>query len=492
MDFLSRARLRTIPTLVGASLLAASMSAQVAAEEPVADEAAAGQLVPPTVTSTLRNQLGFAFPEAPAVPDGPADEALAATIDGLFATLMEGEGLDAEALERIAESGDPRAAWILVDIWRFLPPGLEADVSRAGFSVLTETPLQDDPVAYRSPLQSATDHLIAWDLPALPDYERWKGQLYALIDPRWGAFFTDEDSEVDWRLVTWGGVYMDDRALGHRGPCRYGCIPALDDPEVTDADGGDWYPDERLVFGVTVNDESRAYPKHIMEVHEMVNDELGGRRLAIPYCTLCGSAQAYFTDDVAGAEAMPLLRTSGLLSRSNKVMFDLETFSVFDTFTGEALSGPLREAGVELVQASVVTSTWGEWKAAHPETTIVAQDSGYGITYDLDPLGGRDDDGPIFPVGDVDERLPTQEKVLGVFADDGTPLAFPVAEARTELDAGRPVSALGIEVVSDASGVRATREDGTEITAHEAFWFAWSQFHPDTLVWRAGPVPEEG
>ena len=241
---------------------------------------------------------------------------------------------------------------------------------------------------------------------------------------------------------------------------------------------------DRLVFGVTVNGESRAYPRHIMEVHEMVNDELGGRRLAIPYCTLCGSAQAYFTDDVSGADEMPVLRTSGLLSRSNKVMFDLPTFSVFDTFSGEALSGPLRDAGVQLAQTSVVTSTWGDWKAAHPDTTIIAEDGGIGASYPLDPLRGRDDDGAIFPIGDVDPRLPAQEKVLGVVTDAGEALAFPVAAARAELDAGRPVSALGVTLVTDASGVRAIRMDGSEVVGHEAFWFAWSQVNPETLLWR--------
>ena len=62
-------------------------------------------------------------------------------------------------------------------------------------------------------------------------------------------------------------------------PCLDGCIPALDDPGVTDAAGGSWYPDDALVFGVVVGGEARAYPKNIMEVHEMVNDTLGGRRI---------------------------------------------------------------------------------------------------------------------------------------------------------------------------------------------------------------------
>jgi hypothetical protein len=452
-----------------------------AADVPAPADETAAQVIPPTVTSSVRNQLGFAFPEAPAVPTGPADETLVVTLHALFDSLRD--GVDTSALLEIAKSEDPRAAWLLSDLVRFFGPGAVRDISLASFERLTGATLSDDPVAFRSPWQSMTDHLIAWDLPALPDYSDWKGQLFTLVDPRWQPFFDDHDSEIDWRLVTWGGVLMDDRPFASAAPCERGCIPALDDPVVTDATGGAWYPNERLVFGITIDAQSRAYPKHIMEVHEMVNDRLGGRRLAIPYCTLCGSAQAYFTDDVAGADEMPVLRTSGLLTRSNKVMFDLRTSSVFDTFTGEALSGPLREAGVELEQTSVVTSTWGDWKAAHPDTTIVAEDGGIGIDYDLDPLGGRDDNGAIFPIGDVDERLPTQDKVLGVINDDGQAIAFPVAAARAELEAGSDVGALGVAVVPEASGLRATREDGSEIVSHEAFWFAWSQFYPDTVVW---------
>jgi hypothetical protein len=471
-------------SLTSALLLSTIGVASAQSSEAPAPEEADAQIVPPTDKIVLRNQFGFAFPAAPAVPEGPADAELLAAIDGLWVTLTS--GIDLAAIQRIADSGDARVAWLLADLLRFLGPGGVRDLTVAAWEQLTGTTLADDPVAARSAWRSVTDHLMAWDLPALPGYADWKGQLFTLIDPRWQTFFDDAEADIDWRIVSWGGVLMDDRPFGDPDPCPRGCIPALDDPAVTDAAGGDWYPDDRLVFGITVEGEARAYPKNLMEVHEMVNDELGGRRLGIPYCTLCGSAQAYFTDAVPEGVEMPVLRTSGLLSRSNKVMYDLLTGSVFDTFTGSAVSGPLREAGVELEQTSVVTSTWGEWKAAHPETTIIARDGGIGRSYALDPLGGRDDDGAIFPIGDVDERLPAQEKVLGVIADDGTPVAFRVSAARAALDAGQPVEALGIVLVPDASGVRATREDGGDIAGHEAFWFAWSQFHPETLLWTSG------
>jgi len=202
----------------------------------------------------------------------------------------------------------------------------------------------------------------------------------------------------------------------------------------------------------------------------------------MPYCTLCGSAQAFLTDSVPDGIDTLVLRTSGLLARSNKVMYDLNTRSMFDTFLGKALTGPLGTAGFVLEPIPVVTTTWGEWKASHPETTIVAQDGGLGRSYSDDPLRGRDDNGPIFPVGDVDPRLPVQEPILGVVSPTGEPIAFPVAQARDALEAGDEVALGGVNVVLDGGGLRAQSGDG-ELASHQAFWFAWSQFQPETLLW---------
>lgn len=172
-----------------------------------------------------------------------------------------------------------------------------------------------------------------------------KRPLFLLVKPRWSPFFSDEDAAIDWRWVSWGGVFIDDRPLGDGGFCGRGRIPALDDPALTDAAGGDWYSDGYVVFGVVVNGEAVAFPKNTMEIHELVNITIGGRRWGIPYCTLCGSAQAYFLDANPAWNEPIVLRTSGLLSRSNKVMYNLNTRSVIDTFTGVALSGPLQSLG---------------------------------------------------------------------------------------------------------------------------------------------------
>ncbi|MGQ0574797.1 MAG: DUF3179 domain-containing (seleno)protein [Pseudonocardia sp.] len=441
--------------------------------------ALAGCAAPPATSGSP--PAGYAFPPAPAAPSGPLAPAAADGFARIVAELPSGT-LSTTDLDVLAAAGDSRAAWLVADLMRLLGGGAQDEQLVAAFRLLTGVDPAPDPTFADSPWQSVTNHLIAWDLPAAPGYREQKGSLFGLVEPRWAPFFADADAAIDWRQVSWGGVFIDDRALGDRNPCPQGCIPALDDPPFTDAATGSWYPDARPVFGVVLDGQAIALPRNIMEVHEMVNLTLAGRRLGIPYCTLCGSAQAYLTDAVPAGVEVPVLRTSGLLSRSNKVMYDLRTRSVFDTFTGRALSGPLQDAAVTLPQVTVEVSTWGRWKQAHPDTRILAEDGGLGRSYPLDPLRGRDDDGPIFPIGDADPRLPVQAKVLGVINPDGRAVAFSVVDAQAALAANRPVGAAGVEVFSDGAGLRA-RAGGAEVAAHEAFWFAWSQFHPDTTLW---------
>lgn len=457
-------------------LAAACSSAGHEAGEPRLDlvpaDEARSTTVPPVWTERE-------VPPTPEVGEAADDPEVAAAAERLVEGLSG--GLDTDDLSVIAGGGDPRYAWVVSDLLRFAQSGDDVDRLREAALELTDVELGDD-----FPWGELTDHLIAWDLPAPRDYRELKSDVFTALDPRWAFIFEDADSEIDYRWLSWGGVLIDDRPLGDTQPCPQGCIPAIDDPAVTSAEDGVWYPDEAIVFGVSLGGEHRAYPKHIMEVHEMTNDSLGGRRFAMPYCTLCGSAQLWFTDELPDGVEMPVLRTSGLLSRSNKVMYDLVTDSVFDTFTGRALSGPLRQAGLSLDQGTVITTTWGEWRSAHPDTTIIAEDGGLGRSYPLDPLGGRDDAGPIFPIGPLDDRLTVHAPVIGVI----TPSGAAVALDRSALDAESgdslviEISGETLEVQRDGGGTRVLDAEGAELAAHQAFWFAWSQFHPGTELWR--------
>jgi hypothetical protein len=416
---------------------------------------------------------GYQFPPPPPLADSSPEVERAAEL------LVESAAreLDLAALAVVAGSGDPRWGWLISDLLRFLQLGRPAQELVEAFEALTGVDPTTDPSFPESPWRSITDHLLAWDLPAPPRYQELKSSLFLLVEPKWEPFFADTDAATDWRLLSWGGVFIDDRPAGDTGFCERGCIPALDDPGLVTAAEGDWYPNASIIFGVVVGGEAVAFPKNMMEVHEMVNITIGGRRLGIPYCTLCGSAQAYFTDELSEPV---VLRTSGLLSRSNKVMYDLTTFSAFDTFNGTAWSGPLQ--GEQLSQTTVVASRWGEWKEAHPQTRIVAQDGGIGRVYPEDPLEGRDAAGPIFPVGPVDPRLPVQAQVVGVTTAQG-PVAFPVDSIRTVIETEGELHFAGVVVTADGGGFRVFDEAGDELPSHQAFWFAWSQFNPGTAVW---------
>lgn len=419
------------------------------------------------------------FPPAPEVPGGPLEPGLAVLVDELLEAAAAGP-VRGEILEGIADAGDARVGWLLADILRVAAPGSPlVDGAVQAFEALTGVELGSASGVH---WVVATDHLLAWDVPAWPGYRDAKARVFLQIEPAWAPFFDDADADIDWRLVSWGGVRIDDRPFGSSGRCPNGCIPSLDDPASTSAGGGDWYPDEGIVFGLVVGGEALALPRHQMEVHEMVNLTLGGRDLGIPYCTLCGAAQAYYTDDLPEGFDRAVLRTSGLLSRSNKVMYDLATHSAFDTFTGRAVSGPLRDAGVTLEQVTVVASTWAEWRRAHPETRIVARDGGISRNYPLTPLGGRDDDGPIFPVGTIDPRLPAQELVVGAIAPDGTPVAFPAVAAHAVLRDGGEVRQGEVSARLDGDGLRLSA-GRRELASHQAYWFAWSQFHAGTEIW---------
>lgn len=412
------------------------------------------------------------LPPRPAVPDGPLPPGVEANLDAVFS---QAQFLTAGSVADLASSGDLRVAWPLADLLRFH----EGQETGPGLELALEALTGFDPGDDAAQWVAYTDLLLRWDVPAPPGYLRWKRQAFVSLDPTWAPFFDDE-ADLDWREVAWGGVLRDR-------------IEALVDPPDVDgaaAAGGDWLPDDDVVFGVAVGGEARAYPRRVMEVHELVNDTVGGRRIGLPYCTLCGSAVGYVLDDLPAGVATPELRTSGLLQRSNKLMYDARSESLFDQFSGVALSGPLRDAGVVLPRLlGVVTTTWGEWKEAHPRTTVLTADAGTGRTYGEDPLGDRDENGPIFPVGERDGRRPAQEPVFGVTTPQGVSVAFPVARAEAELEAGRPVAAGGVELRREAGGLAARATGGgPDLPGQQAFWFAWSQFRPGTLLW----APPEG
>ena len=417
------------------------------------------------------------FGKPPNTPTGPLSNESINALDTAFGknleTLTWGEE-QTTAVKTIATSNDPRLAWLVSDMMRISTSFPLTQLLANSASELLNLEFSEK----RDYWRETTDSLMAWNIPAPPNYLQYKRNIFLLVEPAWDNLFVEGD--IDWRHVSWGGVRIDNRPFDKTDElCN--CIPAADNPEVTSAKEATWLKDDDVVFGVEVNGEYRAYPRRIMEVREMVNDTLGGRDLGIPYCTLCGAAQAYFTDQLPEGVDRPVLRTSGLLIRSNKVMYDVTTYSVFDTFKGSAVTGPLSEKNITLAQAGVVTADWKDWKAAHPDTTVLAESLALGRDFDF--RNNRDANGPIFPIGNVDPRLPVQEDIVGLITESGKPIAFHLSKAIETLSGGKTIAFENVRLVLDGGGVRAVDAEGDDLGGHQAFWFAWSQFYPETELW---------
>jgi hypothetical protein len=131
---------------------------------------------------------------------------------------------------------------------------------------------------------------------------------------------------------------------------------------------------------VEINGDARAYPLRIMGWHEMFNETIGGVPVALAYCTLCG-AGILFETKVEGRDKPFVFGSSGFLYRSNKLMFDRETDSLWNQFTGRPVSGPLVNSNIELKIRPVTITSWQRWKEQHPDTKVLSLQTGHNREY---------------------------------------------------------------------------------------------------------------
>ncbi len=243
-----------------------------------------------------------------------------------------------------------------------------------------------------------------WSKPQnlTPYYHQFKAHLHSIIDSRFRKYFQKRQETAQIRLdeVRWGGVKQDG-------------IPPLRNPEMISVDDAKYLDDDNVVFGIEINGDFRAYPKRILAWHEMFTDTVGGIPVAGVYCTLCGTVILYKTE-FKGKNYQ--LGTSGFLYRSNKLMYDRETQSLWNTIWGKPVIGPLVGKGIELEYLSVVTSTWDEWKSLHPETTVLSLNTkhnrnyGEGVAYN----DYFSDDELMFNVPSLDKSLKNKQSILAI------------------------------------------------------------------------------
>jgi len=341
------------------------------------------------------------------------------------------------------------------------------------------------------------------------NYADFKANLYKNIDPVFEGYFKSRQEPAKIRLdeVRWGGVRQDG-------------IPPLRNPQMLSAKQATYLEDDNVIFGIEINGDARAYPKRILAWHEMFVDTIGGVEIAGVYCTLCGAIIPYKTTFKGVKHA---LGTSGFLYRSNKLMYDKKTQSLWSTIKGEPVLGPLVDQGIALEYVSVVTTTWGEWKRRNPETKVLSLNTGHRRDYGEGAAYQQyfATDRLMFNTPFTDKRLKNKQEVLALrFA------ASPKEQLAIDVDflkknplykdkigrqkllvltdstgANRVYDPKDINFVSydqdstviDASGNKwSLSEDRlvssknkktlTRLPYHRSFWFGWHAVYPETRL----------
>ena len=321
------------------------------------------------------------------------------------------------------------------------------------------------------------------------------------------------------------------------GPPRDG-IPPLDDPRfASHQDVSVWLGDEEPVIAFEISGDPRAYPLQIMTWHEIVNDVVGGVPIAVTFCPLCNSAVVF---DRRLDGAVYDFGTSGKLRHSDLIMWDRQTETWWQQFTGDGIVGDLAGKRLKFLPATIVA--YADFKAAHPEGKVLSRDTGFSRDYGNNPYAGYDraDSSPFLFDGSPDGRLLPMERVVSVAAG-GVDVAFPYSVLEKEGVASYTAgdqdlvvffksgtrSALDLRSIKHSrdvgsAGVFDPRVDGRKLTFRadgdgfmdletgsawnilgqaiagplsgqeltpvvhgDHFWFAWGAFKPDTVIYQA-------
>lgn len=263
------------------------------------------------------------------------------------------------------------------------------------------------------------------------------------------------------------------------GPAR-DAIRSVDAPRFVPPAEARWVAADTPIIGVATEGRALAYPVHLMEWHQVVNERVGDASWLVVYDPLTDVAGAWRSNATPAPDSFGV---SGLLDGFGFLLFDRATSSLWSPLSGRAISGP--RAGEGLVPMRVRVETMARWLARHPDTLVLALPDRDRIDYRLSPYSSYwiSDDVPL-AVTDRDDRFHPKEVVLGVEAG-GRSRAY-IASIVTRAG-GRIVD----EFASQRIRIEYDGESGTfsydapeAIRVQSAYWFAWKNRHPATDIWR--------
>jgi hypothetical protein len=205
------------------------------------------------------------------------------------------------------------------------------------------------------------------------------------------------------------------------GPSKDG-IPAIDSPLFEQLDGGHargWarsVGDNEPVISLAVGGDARAYPVRILIWHEIINDTVGGTPVTVTYCPLC-NAGLVFQRNVD--DRVLDFGTTGLLRNSDLVMYDRQTESWWQQFTGEAIVGALSGRSLRSIPARM--ESFIRFRERFPNGKVLVPTDPNARNYGTNPYVGYDAPGrrPFLYDGSLPEGIDPMERVVAVETEPG-------------------------------------------------------------------------
>lgn len=271
------------------------------------------------------------------------------------------------------------------------------------------------------------------------------------------------------------------------GPPRDG-IPSIDDPKFASAAEVADIADREPVIQFGLDGDTRAYPLRVLMWHEIANDIVGGTPVAVTYCPLCNAAIVF--DRRINGRVLEF-GTTGKLRNSDLVMYDRQTESWWQQFTGEAIVGDLTGERLKLLPSRIVS--FGAFRTAHPQGQIlVPNDPGF-RDYGRNPYASYDTASvPFLYRGDLPENVPAMARVV-VVRTDGEPIIVSLEKVRAdgfERDGYRITFEEGVASALDDSTIAEGRDvgtvrvtkDGKDVVHDITFAFVAHAFHPRVAI----------
>jgi hypothetical protein len=234
---------------------------------------------------------------------------------------------------------------------------------------------------------------------------------YALIME--SSVFADSElrKNIEWRKTDFSKSIVNIEEIESGGPPKDG-IPSIDKPKfISIKQANQWLNSQEPVIVLTLGGQVRAYPLQILIYHEIVNDELVDIPVSITFCPLC-NASIVFDRRVDGVVLD--FGVTGKLRKSDMIMYDRQTESWWQQFTGKGIIGAYAGNTLKQIPASIVA--YGDFRAAYPAGLVLSDETGYSRPYGKNPYKGYDHVGdyPFLFNGEIDKRLPAMERVLFV------------------------------------------------------------------------------